>query len=83
MDNARVSSFPVPTAVTPVVAISDWDISAVLPLPVAVELLYFPLLASMGLAVLTPIKLEIAPVAGWLAPKVQVYEAGSEAEAAL
>ncbi len=50
---------------------------------VAVEPLYFPLLASIGLAVLTPVKLVMAPVAGWLAPKVQVYEVGSEAEAAL
>ena len=51
---------------------------------VAVEALYFPLVfASIGLAVLTPIKQVIAPVAGWLAPSVQVYEAGSEAEAAL
>jgi hypothetical protein len=50
---------------------------------VAVEPLYFPLLASMGLVVLTPVKLVMAPVAGWLAPKVQVYEAGSEADAAL
>lgn len=39
---------------------------------VAVEALYFPLLASMGLDVLTPVKLLTAPVAGWLAPKVQV-----------
>jgi hypothetical protein len=50
---------------------------------VAVELSYFPLFASMGLAVSTPVKLLTAPVAGWLAPKVQVYEAGSEADAAL
>jgi hypothetical protein len=39
---------------------------------VAVELLYFPLKASMGLAVLTLVKPVMAPVAGWLAPKVQV-----------
>jgi hypothetical protein len=50
---------------------------------VAVEALYFPLLASIGLMVLAPVKLTMAPVAGLLALKVQVYEAGSEAEAAL
>jgi hypothetical protein len=51
---------------------------------VAVEALYFPLVfVSIGLAVFTPIKEVIAPVAGWLEPNIQVYEAGSEAEAAL
>ena len=40
---------------------------------VAVEALYFPLKeASIGLAVLTPVKLAIAPVAGLLALNVQV-----------
>ena len=50
---------------------------------VAVEALYFPLLASIGLTVLARVKLTIAPVAGLLALKVQVYEGGSDAEAAL
>ena len=52
-------------------------------LTVAVELLYFPLLASMGRAVSAPMKQSMPPVAGCLAPKVQVYEAGSEAVATL
>lgn len=39
---------------------------------VAVEALYFPLEPSIGLTVLTPVKLAIAPLAGWLAPNVQV-----------
>jgi hypothetical protein len=40
---------------------------------VAVDALYFPLVfVSIGLAVLTPIKQVIAPVAGWLAPNAQV-----------
>jgi hypothetical protein len=50
---------------------------------VAVFALNFPLLTSIGLAVLTPIKPAMPPVAGWLAPKVQLVEAGSEAVAAL
>jgi hypothetical protein len=41
-------------------------------LAVAVEALYLPLLASIGLTGSTPTKLLMAPVAGWLAPKVQV-----------
>ena len=46
---------------------------------VAVEVLYLLLLASIGLEVFTPIKLAMAPVAGWLVLNVQAYEAGSEA----
>ena len=37
-DAIRLSSFPVPTVVSPVVVFKDWDISAVLPFPEAVLL---------------------------------------------
>ena len=50
---------------------------------VAVDALYFPLLASIGLTVSAPVKLTMAPVAGLLALKVQVYEVGSAGEATL
>ena len=35
LDAFRVSSFPVPTVVSPAVAFKDWDISAVRPFPEA------------------------------------------------
>ena len=41
-------------------------------LAVAVELLYLPLLTSIGLVVSTPTKLPMPPVAGRLALKVQL-----------